>query len=292
MSQPMPRRVADAHGATHDIHDTAEHAAGRARALEGEGRLDEAAALLTPWLASGHDPDPELLYRLACVRAKQQRLNEAEGLLRRALSSRFEDARFHTNLGVVLDLQGRAEEAIRAFRRALQLSPDDPLVLLNLGALYGEIGRHDEAVRWLSRCRELDPGYDPSFNLALVHLRRGDLHGAESLFAEAVRFDGGVAVAHFYLGRCRLKLGRSTDAVAALQEALRLSPDLVQARLVLGMAYNALGRYAEAVKELESTARALPDDGKVHYQLGIAYDGLSQKGKARESYRRARTLAR
>ena len=38
--------------------------------------------------------------------------------------------------------------------------------------------------------------------------------------------------------------------------------------------------------------RALPDDPKVHYQLGIAYDGLSQKARARECYRRSRTLNR
>lgn len=287
MSQPLPRRVLDLDTAS---EESSEQVAARARALESEGRLDEAAVLLTARTSAAQCP-PELLYRLACVRAKQQRLTDAEELLRRALDLRFEDARFHTNLGVVLDLQGRAEEAIRAFRRALQLSPDDPLVLLNLGALYGEIGRYDEAVKWLSRCRELKPGYDSAFNLALVHLRRGDLPGAENLFAEAVRHDASVATAHFFLGRCRFKLGRTQAAVSALHEALRIAPDLVQARLVLGMAHNAIGRYGEAAKELEAAARALPDEAKVHYQLGIAYDGLSQKARARESYRRARTVA-
>lgn len=287
MSHALPRRVLEGTAAT---DETWEQVAARARVYESEGRLDEAAALLVPH-AHVADCPPELLYRLACVRAKQQRLHEAEELLRRALDLRFEDARFHTNLGVVLDLQGRSEEAIRAFRRALQLSPDDPCVLLDLGALYGEIGRYDEAVRWLSRCREVNPGYESSFNLALVHLRRGDLPGAEHLFAEAVRHDPQKSVAHFYLGRCRLKLGRTQPAIAALHEALRLAPDLVQARLVLGMAHNASGRYAEAVKELEGAARALPDEARVHYQLGIAYDGLSQKARARECYRRARTIA-
>ena len=41
----------------------------------------------------------------------------------------------------------------------------------------------------------------------------------------------------------------------------------------------------------QRAAKALADDGRVHYQLGIAYDGLTLKAEARESYRRARTLA-
>src|SRR5690606_2574059 len=152
---------------------------------------------------------PELLYRLACVRAKQQRLDEAEELLRRALELRFEDARFHTNLGVVLDLQGRSEEAIRAFRRALQLSPAAPCVLPDLGALCGESGRHDGAVRWRARCRGVAPGFEASLSRALVHLKRGELPGAAPLSAGAVRHDPQRAVAHSYLGRCRLKRGRA-----------------------------------------------------------------------------------
>ena len=159
MSEPQPRLVVDG-------TDAAEFERS-ARALEKAGRLDEAAALLEPLV--DHDrATPEVLYRLACVRARQQRVDEAETFLRRAIAGRQEDARFHTNLGVVLDMQGRADEAVRAFRRALQLAPDDPTALLNLGALYGEMGRHDDAARWLGHCLERHPGFDPAFNLAIV----------------------------------------------------------------------------------------------------------------------------
>jgi Flp pilus assembly protein TadD len=192
---------------------------------------------------------------------------------------------------VVLDLQGRCDEAIRAFRRAIQLAPRDPVARLNLGALYGELRRYEDAARELDRCRRLAPGFDASFNLALVRYRQGEHAVAADLFAEALRYDRTHALGHYYRGLCHFKLGRTEDAVNDLLTALRHQPDLVHARYRLGMAWNKMGRYRMAVQELEQVARVLADDGRVHYQLGIAYDGLAMKTEARESYRRARTLA-
>jgi tetratricopeptide (TPR) repeat protein len=151
--------------------------------------------------------------------------------------------------------------------------------------------REPEAVRALTRCRERAPGFDVSFNLALVRSRQGEVQNAEALFAEAVRHDRKRAVGHYYLGNTQLKLGRSEAAVQSLRTALGLEPQLVQARFALGRALNALRRYGEAAQELEAVTRALPDDPKAHYQLGIACDGMSQKARARECYRRSRTLS-
>lgn len=269
-------------------HQSIDDVVTRARELERAERLDDAASLLEPFVAS---EDPEVLYRLACVRARQQRPSDAEDLLRAAITRRQEDARIHTNLGVVLDMQGRADEAVRAFRRALELAPDDPTVLLNLGAIYGEMGRHDDAARVLQRCLQIHPGYDAAFNLAIVRLRQNALADACALLSQAVGYDPRMAIAWFYLGRTHAKLGRNRDAVDALERALELEPDLVQARLTLGIAWNALGAPRAAVRELERAAKAWPDLGKIHYHLGIAYDALAEKARARECYRRSRTCA-
>jgi len=262
----------------------------RARALELEGAFDEAARLLEP-LASEVAPDVAVLYRLAAIRARQNRLEESRHLLEAARRINPRDAKVVTNLGVVFDMLGRSDEAIEAFRQVLRIVPEEPVALLNLGALYGELGRHDEAVRALTRCRERAAGFDVSFNLALVRSRQGEVHLAEALFAEAVRHDQSRAIGHYYLGRTQLKLGRGEAAVRSLRTALGIEPDLVRARFVLGKALNALSCYGEAAQELETVARALPDDAQVHYQLGIAFDGQSQKSRARECYRRSRTLS-
>jgi Flp pilus assembly protein TadD len=262
----------------------------RARALELEGAFDEAARMLESF-AQEPSPDPAVLYRLAAIRAHQDRLDEACDLLEQARLTDPRDAKVVTNLGVVYDLLGRTDDAIDAFRQVLRIIPEEPVALLNLGALYGELGRYEEAVRALTRCRERAPGFDVSFNLALVRSRQFEVQLAEALFAEAVRHDRSRAIGHYYLGRTQLKLGRSESAVRSLRSALGLEPELVRARFVLGKALNALSRYGEAAEELEAVTRALPDDPQAHYQLGIACDGLSQKARARECYRRSRTLS-
>lgn len=285
MSRPQAQRAGSA-GTSGPIEGVLR----RAKELESAAQYDEAAALLEPLCREGN-VDPGVTYRLGCIRARQSRLDEAESLLRSALKRRYEDPRVHTNLGVVLDLQGRSEEAIRAFRRSIRLAPRDPVSRLNLGALYGELGRYDDAVRELDHCRRLSPGFDAAFNLALVRVRQGEHQPASELFEEALRYDDSHALSHYYLGRCHFKLGRTEAAVDSLLTALRLVPELVHARFCLGMAWNKMRRYRRAIQELEEVARVLADDGRVHYQLGIAYDGLGMKSEARESYRRARTLA-
>jgi Flp pilus assembly protein TadD len=263
---------------------------GHARELERGGQFDEAAELLSP-LLEGENRVADLAYRLASIRLKQDRVVDAEQLLRRSLTHRFEDPRTHTNLGVVYDLQGRSAEAIRAFRRAIELAPSEAVAHLNLGALYGELGRYEDAVRCLSRCLSLKPGYDAYFNLALVRFRQGELEQAEDFFSHALRYEGSDALSHFYMGQCRYRRGLTGEAIDSFATALKHEPEFARARYYYGMALNKIGRYGAAVRELKNTARALADDGRVHYQLGIAYDGLSLKSEARESYRRARTLA-
>jgi superkiller protein 3 len=259
----------------------------QARRLQDEGRLDEALVLLEPW---SEEEDPDVAYRLGCIRLHRGELEEAEACLRRALALRFEDHRGHTNLGVVLDQQGRREEAIRAFRRAVQLAPQEPAPLLNLGALYGEMGRYEDAVRALSRSLELAPSFDALFNLALVRFRQMELAEAERLFDRAWQMRPRHRAAPYYLGLCRAKRGLLQEAAEAFESALGQDENLVRARFHLGKVYRRLGRGQDAVRELKRVARALPDDAQVHRELGMAYDSLSLKSESLKCFRRARML--
>jgi Flp pilus assembly protein TadD len=103
----------------------------RARALELEGAFEEAARLLEPHAAEAKC-EPAVLYRLAAIRARQDRLDEARECLERAQRSSPRDAKILTNLGVVYDMLGRGDEAIDAFRQVLRIVPEEPVALLNL----------------------------------------------------------------------------------------------------------------------------------------------------------------
>ncbi len=261
----------------------------RARLLENEGRLEEALEVLAA-LPEGPRSSADACYRMAHIYLQQGKLEQAESWLRQTLNLRFEDARAHTNLGVVLDLRGHHQDAIRAFRRAIQLAPDEPAAYLNLGAIYGELGRHEDAVRCLERCLELAPSYDAIFNLALVRLRQGELAPAESLLERALHESGDHPLAHYYLGLCRSRRGLLREAAEAFEAALACNEDLVRARYHLGKVHRRRGRTHDAVRELKKVAHALPDDAQVMRELGFAYDALSMKSESLQCFRRARML--
>jgi serine/threonine protein kinase/tetratricopeptide (TPR) repeat protein len=95
--------------------------------LSQSGRLDEAAEVLGAWTRDHNDA--EALAELAFVRYRQERVEDAEALLKRALKKSPKLAIAHYYLGAVLFRQGDTAGAERAYREADQLAPNDPRAL-------------------------------------------------------------------------------------------------------------------------------------------------------------------
>jgi serine/threonine protein kinase/tetratricopeptide (TPR) repeat protein len=97
------------------------------RLLSQSGRLDEAAEVLGAWTRDNNDA--ESLAELAFVRYRQERVEDAAALIKRALKKSPKLAIAHYYLGAVLFRQGDTAGAERAYREADQLAPDDPRAL-------------------------------------------------------------------------------------------------------------------------------------------------------------------
>jgi serine/threonine protein kinase/Flp pilus assembly protein TadD len=95
--------------------------------LSQSGRLDEAAEVLGAWTRDNNDA--ESLAELAFVRYRQERVEDASALLKRALKKSPKLALAHYYLGAVLFQQGDTAGAERAYREADQLDPKDPRAL-------------------------------------------------------------------------------------------------------------------------------------------------------------------
>ncbi|WP_244238944.1 serine/threonine-protein kinase [Corallococcus carmarthensis] len=95
--------------------------------LSQGGRLDEAATVLTTWTRQ-HD-DAESLAELGFVRFRQEKLDDAVALLKRAQRKAPTLAVAHSYLGAVLFRQGDLRGAEREYREAERLAPDDPRAL-------------------------------------------------------------------------------------------------------------------------------------------------------------------
>lgn len=215
-----------------------------ARAAFHGGRLDEAIGLLRRALADREDAG--LLSDLAVVLAQSGRPRQAEEAIRRALELRPAHPEAHNNLGLLLCAQSRAPEAETAFRRALELQEAYPEAHNNLGALLAAQGRSNEAESAYRRALELQDAYPEAHNnLGALLAARGRAEQAESAYRRALELRGAYPEALNNLGILLAGRGSTAQAEAAYDRALALRPDYHSARWNLALLQLSLGRYAE-----------------------------------------------
>ncbi len=148
------------------------------------------------------DPDDAgVIQLLGMTRQALGRMDEAETLIRRALSLK-DDPVFHGNLAVLLHHTGRLDEAEAAYRRALGLDPDFADALRNYACLLRDSERLDEALaRWDDLLARLPDD--------------GAAHIERAIVLEA--------------------LGRRPEAAEAYRQGLALDPDHYGGRLNLAL---------------------------------------------------------
>ncbi|WP_375767802.1 protein kinase [Archangium gephyra] len=107
--------------------------------LSHQGQLDQAAEVLGAW--TRRNEDARALAELGFVRYRQEKLDEAAALLRRALRKDKELALAHYYLGAVLFRQDNISGAERAYREADRLEPQEPRALAALCQVLAHAGR-------------------------------------------------------------------------------------------------------------------------------------------------------
>ena len=83
-------------------------------------------------------------------------------------------------------------------------------------------------------------------NIGTVHLRAGDLAGAEKALREALRIDSSLAGAHTTLGVVLAKTKRGSEAIESWKRAIDLEPTDYDALYNLTLELVAQGRMDEA----------------------------------------------
>jgi tetratricopeptide (TPR) repeat protein len=87
----------------------------------------------------------------------QTNLDEALGMIERAVAARPNDGYITDSLGWVLYRMGRYREAVAHMERATELMPVDPIVNDHLGDVYWAVGRKREARFQWNRAMSFDP---------------------------------------------------------------------------------------------------------------------------------------
>ena len=137
-----------------------------------QDRLDEAEAALRRALETR--PGYAQAYcNLAAVLGKQERLEEAAVCCLKAIAAEPNYAEAHNNLGYVLQKQGRLKEAETHFRKALALKPDFIEAHQHLGVVLCESGRLTEGFGAFAQVAKLK-GADPAGDAVKPHQQRHD----------------------------------------------------------------------------------------------------------------------
>jgi tetratricopeptide (TPR) repeat protein len=107
--------------------------------LSHHGQLEKAAEVLGAW--TRRNEDARALAELGFVRYRQEKLDDAAALLRRALRKDKELALAHYYLGAVFFRQDNISGAERAYREADRLEPQEPRALAALCQVLAHAGR-------------------------------------------------------------------------------------------------------------------------------------------------------
>ena len=147
-----------------------------AQLLQDAHDYQGAYKLLTTELA--HDPDStDLLYDVAMVAEKLDRLDEVESRLKRLIELKPDNAQALNALGYTLvDRTDRTAEGMRLIEKARVLSPDDPFILDSMGWAYFRMGNLEESEKYLRRALADRPDPEIAAHLGEVLWAKGD-HG-------------------------------------------------------------------------------------------------------------------
>lgn len=196
---------------------------------------DDRARALISGLSKQHPDRAIYLYWLGRLDYNQRRYEEAARKLGRATELDQRSARIWDSLGLAFDMQGQNDKALNALQKAATLNRAEP-----------------------------HPSPWPVHDLGFLLLRMDEPQEAESALREALRYDPGLAQAHYHLGRALDKENRDAEAIDEYSAAVSADKTAPEPCYSLAMLYRKLGRdhEAEAMFEEYKTrkkAEPLPD---------------------------------
>jgi S1-C subfamily serine protease len=128
---------------------------------------------------------------------------------------------------------------------------------------------------------------ESSYRTGLDSLWLGNYDNALGYFETAANRNPRRADAWVQVGYCKVKQGKSVEAIRAYQHALELKPNSEEIHNKLGDAFYYSGRMSEAIASYSRAAVLRPDNAESHYNLAVAY---FEMGNERLALSEAKTL--
>ncbi len=171
----------------------------RGNALCSLERYGEAATAFVDAEKNGYDSVQAILSRAGAIRL-DDRIDEAETLLRENSRRAVTRADYSFQMGCILSDRGDIYGAIEYFERAVDMDPHHSGALFRLAALNASFGNDDEAVQLYERCLSKPPYYlGALMNLGLLYEDAERYDAAAFCFRRTLEFDHSSERARLYL---------------------------------------------------------------------------------------------
>lgn len=166
---------------------TAELHQADAQLLRDAGDYKEAYAVLT----SALDADPnsaELIYDVAMVAEKLDRLDEVESRLTRLIELKPDNPQALNALGYTLvDRTPRTAEGLKLIEKALTLAPEDPSILDSMGWAHFRMGNLGDSEKFLRRALADRPDPEIAAHLGEVLWAKGERDHARQVWQSQLK---------------------------------------------------------------------------------------------------------
>ena len=131
---------------------------------------------------------PDLLYDHAMAAEKVDRLDVLEGNLKLLIKIRPDHAHAYNALGYTLaDRNQRIEEAHGLIETALKLAPEDPFIMDSMGWVLYRMGRGQEGLGYLQKAFKLRPDAEIAAHLGEVLWALGERGQAKEIWDRALK---------------------------------------------------------------------------------------------------------
>ncbi len=262
----------------------------RVEALVSLNRLEEAEKIAQT-IDSQNLTNPRYLHLLSLIAAGQDRHEDTEFYLRKALDLNPTDVRIQQKLSELALIQGRFLEATHILEQVTETEPDNPALWIQLSKAYLQSNMIKKAENAALKSLELtkeenDPARAPALSaLASAAVERSDPAKGLSLFHDALSLQPDSTPALFGLGHLHMQLGEIDKAINCFEKLSTIAPMISQTAMINARRFP---DNPAILKKIEDAATSPSLAGSVNSNLLFI---LAKSWEQREDYHQAFTFA-
>ncbi|MDH4287995.1 MAG: tetratricopeptide repeat protein, partial [Aquincola sp.] len=175
------------------------------------------------------------------------------------------------------DWAGAGEE----LRRAIELNPNDPVAHQWYAVYLLAAGRPDNAMGEIRTAQRLDPlSLAINTDVGFHHYYSGRYAEAIAQLQSVLGMKRNFGLAHLWLARSYIQVGRLDEALAAAKTAEATAPQWIVFVAQRGFTLGVMGRTDEARAVLDEMARLSTQRFVTAYGVALVYAGVGDKEQA------------